>query len=98
MKDTMNNQIKTPRRHTAFKTAACVSALAALLTLATTARAAAPIDYDNFDSGTLNPAVWATTTNPNFPATYTFPTDPFGGHALRLQGGVPGNCADNDGW
>src|SRR2546428_6977270 len=38
---------------------------------------------DNFDSGT--DAGWSKITSANFPATYSFPADSFGGHAYRLQ-------------
>src|ERR1035438_6073107 len=98
MKDTMNTNTpsKVPRRHTVFKTAACVSTLAVLLALAASARA--QIEYDNFDSGTLDPAHWATITNPDFPITYTFPTDVFGGKAVRLQCGVPATAAPKNGY
>ena len=82
----MSTSTKTPRRHTAFKAAACVSTLAALLALANTVRA--QIDYDNFDSGALDPGVWSTISSPNFPTTMSFPTDVFGGKALRMQCGV----------
>jgi hypothetical protein len=39
---------------------------------------------DNFDTGTA--AGWLNITATNYPATYSFPTDLFGGHAYRLQG------------
>src|SRR4026209_442493 len=42
---------------------------------------------DNFDSGT--DAGWSKITNPNYPATYSFPSDMYGGKAYRLQGGAP---------
>jgi hypothetical protein len=42
---------------------------------------------DNFDSG--SDAAWSKITNPNYPATYSFPTDVFGGKAYRLQGAAP---------
>jgi hypothetical protein len=78
---------------TAFKAAACATTLAALLALATTVQAQT---IDNFDSGGFDPAAgWATFNNTVYPTTYTFPTDAFGGHALRMQGGVPSNAGDN---
>ncbi len=42
---------------------------------------------DNFDTGT--DSGWSKITDPNYPATYSFPTDVFGGKAYRLQGGAP---------
>jgi hypothetical protein len=42
---------------------------------------------DNFDTGT--DAGWSKITNPNYPATYSFPTDVFGGKAYRLQAAAP---------
>ena len=42
---------------------------------------------DNFDSG--SDAAWSKITDPNYPATYSFPTDAFGGKAYRLQGAAP---------
>jgi hypothetical protein len=39
---------------------------------------------DNFDTGT--DAGWSRVTGTNYPATYSFPVDSFGGHAYRLQG------------
>jgi len=42
---------------------------------------------DTFDSG--SDAAWSKITNPNYPATYSFPTDSFGGKAYRLQGAAP---------
>ncbi|NOS70936.1 MAG: hypothetical protein HOP33_13520 [Verrucomicrobia bacterium] len=41
---------------------------------------------DNFDTGT--DAGWSKITSPDYPATYSFPTDVFGGKAYRLQGGA----------
>jgi hypothetical protein len=41
---------------------------------------------DNFDTGT--DAGWSKITSPDYPATYSFPTDLFGGKAYRLQGGA----------
>ena len=42
---------------------------------------------DDFDDG--NDLGWSKITATNFPATYSFPSDAFGGKAYRLQGGVP---------
>ncbi len=42
---------------------------------------------DNFDSGM--DSGWSKVSNPNYPATYSFPPDAFGGHAYRLQAGAP---------
>jgi hypothetical protein len=39
---------------------------------------------DNFDTGSA--ADWLNITSPNYPATYSFPADLFGGYAYRLQG------------
>ncbi|PYJ05162.1 MAG: hypothetical protein DME25_08905 [Verrucomicrobia bacterium] len=50
-----------------------------LISLAVSLRA----QTDNFDSGT--DAGWSKITSANFPATYSFPADSFGGHAYRLQ-------------
>ena len=91
MKATMNTPSRIPPRHTAFKAAACAATLTALLAIATTVQA----QTDNFDSGggSLDPAAgWATFSNPTYPTSYTFPTDSFGGHALRMQGFVPANA------
>jgi hypothetical protein len=94
MKATMTIPSRVPLRHTAFKAAACATTLAALLALTTSARA----QTDNFDSGAENPAAgWGHITDPNYPATYTFPTDVFGGHAYRLQGAVPATAANGSG-
>src|SRR5947207_1924447 len=41
---------------------------------------------DNFDSG--SDAAWSKITSPDYPATYSFPSDVFGGKAYRLQGGA----------
>ncbi len=92
----MNTPSKVPRRHALFKTAAGVSTLAALLALAGTARAQSP-EYDDFDSGILS-ASWSTITNPNYPNTITFARDIWGGNNIRMQGAVPGNCGNGDGW
>jgi hypothetical protein len=84
----MTNRSNVPLKHTAFKTAMCATTLAALLALATAVQA----QTDSFDSsgGSLDPAAgWGLLTSPNFPTTYTFPADAFGGHAFRMQGGVP---------
>jgi hypothetical protein len=91
----MSNQSKTPRRHTAFKAAACVSTLAVMLALATSARAQY---YDNFNSGTLDPAHWSTITSPFFPITYSFPPDALGGSALRMQCSAPPGATANNGY
>jgi hypothetical protein len=89
MKATMITPSRVPLQHTAFKAAACAATLAALLALASTARA----QIDNFDSGAENPtAGWGHITDPNYPANYTFPTDALGGRAYRLQGAVPPNA------
>ncbi len=94
MKATMSSPSRNPLRHTAFKAAACAATLAALLALATSARA----QTDNFDSGTENPAAgWGHISDPNYPATYTFPTDALGGHAYRLQGAVPVTATNGSG-
>ena len=94
MKATMSTPSRNPLRHTAFKAAACAATLAALLALATSARA----QTDNFDSGTENPAAgWGHISDPNYPATYTFPTDALGGHAYRLQGAVPVTATNGSG-
>ena len=58
------------------KTVAAFSGLFALT-------AALQAQTDNFDSGT--DAGWSKITSANFPATYSFPADSFGGHAYRLQ-------------
>ena len=92
MKSPMRTPSKVPRRHTALQAAGCASLLAGLLTLATQARAAAPSEYENFDSGALNPAVWSTISNPTYPNTITFVPDVFGGKAIRLQGTPPSNA------
>jgi hypothetical protein len=42
---------------------------------------------DDFNSGT--DAGWSKITNPNYPATYSFPADLTGGKAYRLQGAAP---------
>jgi hypothetical protein len=63
--------------------ASCVAA-GALLTVAATSQA----QTDNFNSGTLGPN-WATSISANFPGTISFPSDPFGGKAIRL---VATNC------
>lgn len=88
MKATMTPS-RIPLRHTALKTAACVSTLAVLLALATTVRA--QVEYDNFDSGALDPAVWTTISNPNYPNTISFVPDAFGGKAIRMQAPPPHN-------
>ena len=55
--------------------------------------AALQAQTDNFDSGT--DAGWAKITSANYPASYSFPADSFGGHAYQLQastasgGGTP---------
>jgi hypothetical protein len=87
----------SPSRNTIFTAATCLNTLAALLALATTARAQ-PI-YDNFDTGGFNPAAsWVLFNNPSYPATYTFPqVDAFGGYAFRMQGDVPLSPSSGDG-
>ena len=60
-----------------------LTALIAVLAPVSTLRA----QSDNFDTGT--DAGWSKITDPNYPATYSFPTDDFGGKAYRLQGGAP---------
>jgi len=66
--------------------ATCAALLAAALT--------APqllAQSDNFDDG--NDTGWLRSSVP--PATFTFPADPLGGHAFRLQG-VPGTTGDTN--
>lgn len=60
-----------------------LAALVASLWLATGLQA----QTDDFDDG--NDTGWLKITNSTYPATYTFQTDVFGGHAYRLQGGAP---------
>jgi hypothetical protein len=83
-------------RSTASQALACITALAASSALVTTVRA--QVIYDNFDSGALNPAAkWVNITDPAWAppySSYSFPADPLGGHAYRVQGIPPAN---NDG-
>jgi hypothetical protein len=86
MKATMTTPSRVPHRHTAFKAAACATTLAALLAFTSNVRG----QTDNFNSGGLDPAAgWALLTSPNFPTTYSFPADAYGGSAFRMQGLVP---------
>ena len=60
--------------------------LAALAVAALTGLAVCPPAWaqtDNFNSGALGPN-WATSISANYPGDITFPTDPFGGKAIRL--------------
>ena len=94
MKNTITPPSGNPPWKTASKALTRVTALAAFLALATTVGA----QTDNFDSGGLNPAAgWAQVTNPNFPYSNSFPADVFGGHAFRLQAGVPLSYSEGTG-
>jgi hypothetical protein len=79
-----------PLRHTALRALARITAIAASLALVAAARAV--VIYDNFNTGAENPAAgWLHITDPNFAShtTYTFPTDPLGGRAYRMQASPP---------
>jgi len=97
MKASMRNKTRVPLRHTVFKTAACVTTLAALLALATTARAR--VEYDNFQSsgsGGFDPAnAWEKIDNTFFPHTYSFPGPLSAGNwAFNLYATAPTNSVD----
>ena len=67
--------------------ARCATLLASLaLTCATHAQI-----IDNFDSG--SDAAWQESVTADYPATFDFVPDVFGGKAYRLQAGVPANYA-----
>lgn len=83
MKATITSQKNTPLRKTAFVALGCITTLAALLTVATTVRA----QTDNFDSS--SDAAWQKSTTADYPSTFTFVTDVFGGKAYRLQAFTP---------
>jgi hypothetical protein len=61
-------------------------ALLALLAFAPVARSQI---IDNFDSG--SDAAWQKSATADYPATFSFVPDVFGGKAYRLQAGVPAN-------
>lgn len=54
----------------------------------------APAQTDNFNSGALGPN-WATSVSANFPGTISFPTDPYGGKAIRLVANSCGLATGN---
>ena len=83
MKTAITPQKNTPLRNTASVALGCIMALAALLAVATTVRA----QTDNFDSG--SDAAWQKSATANYPSTFTFVTDVFGGKAYRLQAFTP---------
>src|ERR1035437_7910603 len=83
MKATITSQKNTPLRKTVSVALGCITTLAALLTVATTVRA----QTDNFDSS--SDAAWQKSTTADYPSTFTFVTDVFGGNAYRLQGFPP---------
>jgi hypothetical protein len=64
--------------------AASCLAVGGVLAVASTSQA----QTDDFNSGALGPG-WATSISANFPGDITFPSDPFGGKAIRL---VATNC------
>jgi hypothetical protein len=89
MKDNITIPHRPSLRHTAFKAAACATTLAALLALATTARAQSA---DDFNSG--SDAAWSHITDSKYPYTITFVPDATGGYAYRMQATGPANPTD----
>ena len=83
MKTTNTPQRDTPRRNIAANAFGCITAFAALLAMASTAWA----QTDDFDSG--SDAAWQRSTTADYPATFSFVTDVFGGKAYRLQAFTP---------
>ena len=83
----------TPREFTPLLTSlsfvlATSASLFALLAFAPIAHAQIT---DNFDSG--SDAAWQKSATADYPATFSFVPDVFGGMAYRLQAGVPANYA-----
>lgn len=68
---------------------ACLTASLILLSAALSLQAQV---IDNFDSG--DDSAWVKSTTTNYPSTFTFVSDVYGGNAYRLQAGTPGTSAD----
>lgn len=81
--------IGTFRKAFVLRLTRCSAVAVMLLVLGWSYDAAA--QSDNFDDG--DDAGWSKVTSPNYLATYSFPTDEFGGHAYRLQGATPAPVA-----
>jgi hypothetical protein len=83
----------TPRKITPLLTS--LSVVVATTTALFTLLASAPVAHaqitDNFDSG--SDAAWQKSATADYPATFSFVPDVYGGKAYRLEAGVPANYA-----